>query len=158
LHTNDSAGAISRLMDMNLEPFMIASSLQLVIAQRLVRKLCSHCVKPKQYSDVEYIHCLKFLGINPEGELKFNNKILEGKGCDKCKNGYRGRLAIFHVLVVIYRIYFEIIKGSHSKIIRDIAIEHGKKTFLKCAWEQVKKVRTTLSEIMQFSNENNINE
>jgi type II secretory ATPase GspE/PulE/Tfp pilus assembly ATPase PilB-like protein len=158
LHTNDSAGAISRLVDMNLEPFMIASSLQLVIAQRLVRKICPHCAKPKQYDENELSHCLKTLGIDPTNELQFNNKILEGKGCDKCKNGYRGRLAVFEVLVINDRIHSEIIKGSPSKLIRDIAMEHGMETLSKCAWEQVKKGRTTLPEIMQFSDENNMDE
>ncbi|MDR2735733.1 MAG: GspE/PulE family protein [Puniceicoccales bacterium] len=158
LHTNDSAGAISRLVDMNLEPFMIASSLQLVVAQRLVRKLCPHCAKPKKYEEAELSHCLKALGIDPKDEIQFSDKIFEGKGCDKCKNGFRGRLAVFEVLVVNDRLHSEIIKGTPTKIIRDIAIEHGMETLSKCAWEQVKKGRTTLAEIMQFSDENNMDE
>ncbi|MDR1458052.1 MAG: GspE/PulE family protein [Puniceicoccales bacterium] len=156
LHTNDSVGAISRLVDMELDPFMIASSLQLVIAQRLVRKICPHCAKPKKYNEDELSHYLKTLGIDSKDELQFNNKILEGNGCEKCKNGYRGRLAVFEVLVVNDRIHHEIIKGSPAKLIRDLAIDHGMEPLSKCAWEQVKKGRTTLAEIMQFSDENNM--
>ena len=93
LHTNDAPGAVTRLIDMGIEPFLLASSLEAVLAQRLVRKICPNCKKPYKPDD----HLLK----NLNGAVKFdrNQKLYHGKGCDKCtQTGMKGRTGIFELL------------------------------------------------------------
>jgi type II secretory ATPase GspE/PulE/Tfp pilus assembly ATPase PilB-like protein len=156
LHTNDSAGAVSRLCDMGLEPFLLASSLQLVLAQRLVRKICPHCAKKANYTPDELEYALRALRVNPTQELANIDKVMAGTGCDKCKNGYKGRIAVHEVLVISDKIQQAIIKNAPAREIRAIALGEGMQTLQACAWEQVKKGRTTLEEIMQFADKNNM--
>jgi type II secretory ATPase GspE/PulE/Tfp pilus assembly ATPase PilB-like protein len=158
LHTNDSAGAVSRLCDMGLEPFLLASSLQLVLAQRLVRRICPHCAKKASYTQEELEYALKALRVNPTEELAHIDKIMVGSGCDKCKNGYKGRIAVHEVLVISDKIQQAIIKNAPAREIRNIALSEGMQTLQACAWEHVKQGRTTLEEIMQFADKNNMDE
>ncbi|MDR2806877.1 MAG: GspE/PulE family protein [Puniceicoccales bacterium] len=158
LHTNDSAGAVSRLCDMGLEPFLLASSLQLVIAQRLVRKICSHCAKPVNYTPEELEYALRALRIDPTHEIAYSDKIRAGTGCDHCKGGYRGRIAVHEVLVISDKIQQGIIKGAAAREIRVMALNEGMRTLQACAWEHVKQGKTTLDEIMQFADKNNMEE
>ncbi|MDR2200540.1 MAG: GspE/PulE family protein [Puniceicoccales bacterium] len=158
LHTNDSAGAVARLCDMGLEPFLLASSLQLVIAQRLVRRICPHCAKKANYTPEQLEYALRALRVDPAQELVHRDKIMAGSGCDKCKNGYKGRIAIHEVLVISDKIQQSIIKNAPAIDIRAIALEEGMQTLQACAWEHVKKGRTTLEEIMQFADKNNMEE
>jgi type II secretory ATPase GspE/PulE/Tfp pilus assembly ATPase PilB-like protein len=158
LHTNDSAGAVSRLCDMGLEPFLLASSLQLVLAQRLVRRICPHCAKKANYTPDELEYALRALRVDPSSELTHIDKVMVGTGCDRCKNGYKGRIAIHEVLVVSDKIQQAIIKNAPAREIRAIALEEEMQTLQACAWEHVKQGRTTLNEIMQFADKNNMDD
>ena len=92
LHTNDAPGALTRLIDMDIEPFLIASSVEMIIAQRLVRRLCQHCAKPTEQSESMLRSQLITLGIDPS-EMKNAHLIREPNGCDRCGGrGYRGRV------------------------------------------------------------------
>ena len=95
LHTNDAPGAVTRLIDMEIEPFLIASSVEMVIAQRLVRRICSNCSSPSQLTDEDLLATLTLLGV-PESELVHSNKVLAANGCERCQDlGYHGRVGIF---------------------------------------------------------------
>ncbi len=90
LHTNDAPSAIVRLIDMGVKPFLVASAIQAILGQRLVRVICDNCKVVDEHPDPKY---LRLLGITPD-ELK-HNKIYKGAGCSRCQNkGYRGRLGI----------------------------------------------------------------
>ncbi|MDR0740172.1 MAG: GspE/PulE family protein [Puniceicoccales bacterium] len=156
LHTNDSAGAVSRLCDMGLEPFLLASSLQLVLAQRLVRRICPHCAKKANYTPDELEYALRALRVDLSSELAHIDKIMVGTGCDRCKNGYKGRIAVHEVLVISDKIQQAIIKNAPAREIRAIALGEGMQTLQACAWEHVKQGRTSLEEIMQFADKNNM--
>jgi type II secretory ATPase GspE/PulE/Tfp pilus assembly ATPase PilB-like protein len=158
LHTNDSAGAVSRLCDMGLEPFLLASSLQLVLAQRLVRRICPHCAQKANYTPEQLEYALQALRIKPEQELANIDKIKVGAGCDRCKNGYKGRIAVHEVLVISDKVQQAIIKNAPTREIRAIALAEGMQTLQACSWEHVKQGRTTLEEIMQFADKNNMEE
>ncbi len=120
LHTNDSAGAITRLIDMGVEPFLVASSLVLASAQRLMRKICPNCKARADIPD----NVLKKFGLKPEELAKRGTgNFYEGKGCDKCNNtGYYGRLGILEALLVDDNVRDMIMKKTSSDIIKDYAI------------------------------------
>ena len=120
LHTNDSAGAITRLIDMGVEPFLVASSLVLASAQRLMRKICPNCKTKMDIPD----NVLKRFGLKPE-ELAARGvkNFYEGKGCSKCNNtGYYGRLGILEALLIDDKVRDMIMKKASSDVIKDYAI------------------------------------
>ena len=112
LHTNDSAGAVIRLIDMGIEPFLIASSLEGVLAQRLTRKICSEC-KIEAPLDAETLKSLEVFGVDPG-----SGKYCRGEGCEACRGtGYRGRTALFEILILDSELRDLILaKGSSSDI------------------------------------------
>ena len=139
LHTNDAPGALTRLIDMDIEPFLIASSVEMIIAQRLVRRLCQHCAKPTEQSESMLRSQLITLGIDPS-EMKNAHLIREPNGCDRCGGrGYRGRVGIFEVLVVTEEIHSLIVKKASARIIREEALAQGMRSLQECGWEQVKR-------------------
>ena len=144
LHTNDAAGALSRLIDMEIEPFLISSSIIGILAQRLVRKICDKC--REEYIPSEDI--LKGLGINQKKGL------FKGKGCSACKNtGYRGRIGIFELLVINDRIRKLIADKASSNVIKKIAIEAGMKTLRDDGLDKVLKGITTPEEVIKATQE-----
>jgi len=147
LHTNDAAGAITRLLDMGIEPFLAGSSVQCIIAQRLVRTICSKCkvlVKDK-------IAGLKGLSFLKEIQSKVDlNKIdlYEGKGCEDCKfTGYRGRTGVYEFLVLSEPITELILKKASADQIKRKALELGMHTLMQDGLEKVVKGLTTISEV-----------
>ena len=120
LHTNDSAGAVTRLIDMGVEPFLVASSLVLASAQRLMRKICPSCKAEVKIPD----NVLKRFGINPGDIAKRGvRNFYEGKGCGKCNNtGYYGRLGILEALMIDDKIRDMIMKKTSSDLIKDYAV------------------------------------
>ncbi len=140
IHTNDSAGAIARLMDMGIEPFLISSSVIGILAQRLARRICSRCKVPKQATEEE-IKVLK---------LSENDIIYEGKGCEVCRHtGYRGRIGIFELLMVDDEIRAMIVDKVPANVIRDTAVKKGMRTLWEDAKLKVKNGITTYSEILR---------
>lgn len=144
LHTNDAAGALSRLIDMDVEPFLISSSIIGILAQRLVRKICDKC--KEEYLPSEDI--LEGLGIDQK------RKFFRGKGCNACKNtGYRERVGIFELLIVDERIKKLIIEKASSDAIRKVAAEAGMKTLRGDGLDKVFKGITTPEEVIKATQE-----
>ena len=141
LHTNDAPGAITRLMDMGVENYLVASTLICVMAQRLVRRLCEHC-KVKQDVSADILK-------------KFNSSVKEvwiGTGCDYCSGtGYRGRIGIFEVLPVGDEIRELIMRRATVKDIKDKAIALGMRTLREDGIEKVKRGVTTIDEVLRVT-------
>lgn len=140
IHTNDSAGAIARLMDMGIEPFLISSSVIGILAQRLARRICSKCKIPRRPTEEE----IKVLML---GE---NDIIYEGKGCEACRHtGYRGRIGIFELLTVDDEIRAMIVDKVPANVIREVAVKKGMRTLWEDAKLKVRSGITTYSEILR---------
>ena len=146
LHTNDSAGAFARLIDMGVEPFLVASAVSGVLAQRLVRRLCTHCRREESLTERQ-CQLFKLPYILPPGTT-----IYEPAGCERCSNtGYRGRGGIFELLHVTDAIESMIIGRKSSAEIRRKAIEQGMHTLRDDGWRSVKIGRTTLAEVLRVT-------
>ena len=146
LHTNDAAGAMTRLIDMGVKPFLVSSSIQGVMAQRLVRVICSDCKEPYQPRADELME----LGLSPDDASGL--EFYQGKGCQECgQTGYRGRIAIFEVLVVSDPIRDMVLKGSSSTEIKEKARQLGMRTLREDGWQKVLKGITTISEVIRVT-------
>lgn len=142
LHTNDAPGAITRLVDMGVEPFLIASSIIGVVAQRLVRKICQDCKEPYVPS------FLKNMGLSEK------TKFFRGKGCKKCMNtGYRGRLGIFELMIPNDQIRALAVAKASATEIRKAALKSGMVTMRDDGVEKVKSGITTLEEVLRVTQE-----
>jgi len=148
LHTNDAAGAITRLIDMGIEPFLIASSLIMVAAQRLCRKICEHC---KEEYDVPKA-VLERVGIEASKRTK---PFFHGKGCKKCNNtGYLGRIGTLETLPITDEIREMIINRAPSGKIRDFAVKkQGMKLLRDNAFAKFLNGMTTLEEVLRITSE-----
>jgi len=147
LHTNDSAGAVSRLLDLGVEPYLASSSLIAIIAQRLVRKVCPDCKKHSEPA----AHELRELGL---GEIEANNgtKFFVGTGCEKCfQTGYRGRTGIYEILMVSGEIQDLIYKKKTAGTIKKTALEAGMKTLRMDGARKVLLGITTVSEVLRVT-------
>jgi len=148
LHTNDAASALTRLIDMDIETFLISSSVIGVIAQRLVRVICEKCKE-------EYIPGKDVLsGLNIKGNLKKGGKIklYRGKGCSFCKNtGYYGRTSIYEIIVLDEEIRSLIISKASSNVITDAAIKKGMKTLKNSGLEKALQGITTIEEVLRVA-------
>ena len=145
LHTNDAAGAITRLLDMGVEPFLVSSSLECLVAQRLVRIICPHCKEKVKLST----------DVVDEFGLKINTSkvdIYEGKGCENCKfTGYRGRTAIYEVIRLNEELRQMVIQKASSQEIKKKAIAHGMRTLFQDGWQKVCEGVTTLNEVVRVT-------
>ncbi|MEM7791886.1 MAG: GspE/PulE family protein [Verrucomicrobiota bacterium] len=151
LHTNDAPGALTRLIDMDIEPFLIASTIQMIIAQRLVRRLCLDCAQPANFSAIHIESCLATLGINRE-EAKYGHLAKAAVGCERCRGlGFRGRIGIFEILRISDEIHEHIVKRDSSRLIRQTAISQGMRTLQQSGWDHVKSGLTTLEEVMRYA-------
>lgn len=145
LHTNDAAGAITRLDDMGIEPFLIASSVILTCAQRLVRRICPNCVEEFQPEP----ELLQKLGIEDEGTVFYH-----GAGCDRCKRrGYAGRAAVLEVLPISEAIRRLIIKRASATVIKNQAISEGMRTLRVVGIDKAREGVTTLEEVYRVTAE-----
>jgi general secretion pathway protein E len=148
LHTNDSAGAITRLIDQGVEPFLIGSSLVACLAQRLVRVLCTHCREAYEPTREE----LAELGLAP-ADLK-GRPIYRARGCASCNNsGYRGQCAIFEILVVDDAVRRHITRGIDSKTIQDAATARGMTTLRMDGRSKVLDGTTSIAEVLRQTDE-----
>ena len=144
LHTNDAAGAVTRLQDMGVEGYLISSSLLAIQAQRLVRRVCTDCAETHFLSEDEAI--VLEIGISS------CPKIQRGKGCERCGHtGYRGRVGLYELLMMSDAIRHHIASGADANIIRDEAIIEGMKTLREDAIEKLKAGLTTPEEVVRVT-------
>src|SRR6187200_3301653 len=144
LHTNDAPSSLSRLVNMGIEPFLVANSINLVAAQRLVRKVCDICKAP----DPVPIERLVDAGL-PESELP-NVKAMKGKGCDRCGGtGYKGRVGVFEIMEVSESLRERIIHSVPISELRAQAIQEGMSTLRQSGLMKVRDGVTTLDEIVR---------
>ncbi len=150
-HSNDAATAIPRLMDMGVEPFLLASVLELLIAQRLVRRLCVHC-RIKEQVDVAVLK--KFLPPQPATKAKSQKiTVYSAKGCRKCQKGYNGRTAIFELIPITKKMRELILTHPNTDQIWAVARQHGAQTLFEDGLEKVKQGTTSLEELIRIASE-----
>ncbi len=149
LHTNDAPGAITRLVDMGIEPFLVASAIELVIAQRLVRRLCMECSRPAPIARVKLLENLAILGCNP-AEAELITSLKSPVGCDRCRGtGYRGRIGIFEIFRLNDEMHELVLKRESTRTLADCARKHGMRTLGQSGWEKVKAGHTTFDEVLR---------
>lgn len=157
LHTNDAPTALPRLLEMQIEPFLISSTVNIVIAQRLVRKLCDHCKKPKKLNNVEARSLLEGIGedLTIENIKKIKNyEIYQPQGCELCnQTGFKGRIGIFEILTISKRIKEGIMKRYNSDQIKKIALEEGMSTMIRDGFNKVINGLTTIEEVLRVIHE-----
>jgi general secretion pathway protein E len=146
LHTNDAAGAITRLMEMGMENYLVSSSLIGILAQRLVRVVCPEC--REEFSPSE--EALQEMEIPSEQWPEI--KLAQGRGCEHCANtGFRGRTGIYELLMVDDIIRHLILSDSDSKTIKDAARNQGMQTLREAGWNKVQQQVTTGSEVIRVT-------
>lgn len=146
LHTNDAPSAFTRLIDMGIEPFLVASSVEAVMAQRLVRTICPHC-KTEQKIERDYL--LK-IGFPPED---IDTAVFyKGMGCEECRQlGYQGRTGIYELLIMSDAIRSLVMNRAPSTAIAQKAIEQGMRTLRQDGWKKVKAGITTVEEVLRVT-------
>jgi type IV pilus assembly protein PilB len=143
MHCNDAPGAIARLDDMGIAPFLISSSVILACAQRLMRRICSHCKEPVTYPSKMY----QDLSIDPS--IFDGVTLFRGRGCERCKNtGYAGRLAIIEAMTVSDELRKLIIARANSREMGKIAIGQGMRTLRMVALDRVREGVSTLEQVL----------
>ena len=148
LHTNDSAGGITRLVDMGIEPFLVASSVEALVAQRLIRRLCPACKRPWKI-DPAFLESLSF----PVQKLD-TGTICEPAGCEECRGtGYAGRTGIYEILPVSDTIRQMIVERKSAADIKTEALAQGMRTLRLDGWRKVLAGITTLEEIIRVTSE-----
>jgi type IV pilus assembly protein PilB len=146
LHTNDAPGAVTRLIDMGVEPFLIASSVEGVLGQRLIRKICSHCKTAYEPSET----ILQQIGLNAH-EIGDKN-FYYGKGCDQCNHtGYKGRKGLYELMDVTEPIRELINQRAPSVVIRQKAIELGMSTLRADGLRNIFDGETTIEEVVKYT-------
>ncbi|SFR67239.1 Type II secretory pathway ATPase GspE/PulE or T4P pilus assembly pathway ATPase PilB [Marinobacter daqiaonensis] len=142
LHTSSAAATVARLLDLGLKPFVLASALEAIIAQRLVRRICSHCREqtepPKEV--------LEQLGARFR---KPDMSYFQGRGCERCHKGYRGRVALHEVLTMNEKLRIAVTEGASAMQIESIAREQGMKVLLDDALEKLEAGHTSAEEILR---------
>ena len=140
LHTNDAASSMQRLANMGVEAFLITASANMVVAQRLARRICEHCKEPASFSE----ETLRLLGIDPSG-----GRLYQGVGCDQCRgSGYRGRVALYEVLIVSDAMRDKIIAGTSSTELKRIAIQEGMQSLRMAGVKKILDGVTTIEEVL----------
>jgi type II secretion system protein E len=146
LHTNDAPSAIARLVDIGVQPFLVASSLRAIIAQRLVRRICPSCRQPAELSESE----MRALRIEP-GQLR-DVQVMQGKGCEQCRGtGYKGRMGIFEIFVLDDEVRHMINKRSATLPLRQRARELGMRTLREDGVRKVLAGLTTAEEVISIT-------
>lgn len=168
LHTNSASGALPRLLDMGVESFLLSSTLNAVLAQRLVRKVCVDCkqetdtpesIRDDIYKVIEQVEANKVLMAKDVELARFvktidkkNVKLYHGAGCNKCGNtGYRGRLGIYELLAMSDALAHAVVGNNPANVIEKISIEEGMLTLLQDGYLRVVEGSTTLEEVMRVA-------
>jgi type II secretory ATPase GspE/PulE/Tfp pilus assembly ATPase PilB-like protein len=149
LHTNDAAGAITRLVDMGIEPFLVASAIELVIAQRLVRRLCPECSRPQPINKTKLKDTLAILGLDETDADRITT--LKGPvGCDRCRGtGYRGRIGLFEIFRLNEELHDHVLQRESTRALAACALRHGMQTLQQSGWQKVQAGYTTLDEVLR---------
>lgn len=149
LHTNDAPGAITRLVDMGIEPFLVASAIELVIAQRLVRRLCPECSRPQAVNKAKLRDTLAILEVD-EREADGIDQLKAPVGCDRCRgSGYRGRIGLFEIFRLNDELHDLVLKRESTHALAMCARRHGMRTLGQSGWEKVRAGHTTLEEVLR---------
>ncbi|MCY2931845.1 MAG: GspE/PulE family protein [Planctomycetota bacterium] len=149
LHTNDAPGAMTRLVDMGVEPYLVASSLEMVLAQRLVRLICKECREPIPAADLA--------AIRAQWGEQTGDVLYHGRGCRACQGtGYRGRQGIFEIMPVTERIRAMIVERASAGEIRREAARFGMVSLREDGWRLVREGRTTLEEVLRATKDESL--
>ena len=146
LHTNDAPSAITRMVDMGVPAYLVASSVIAILAQRLVRVICTKCKQPYLPSEAQ----LEAAGVSPEAAAKAT--FMKGKGCGNCqKSGYRGRMGIYELMLMTGKIRELAFKGESSQNIRKVAVAAGMSTLYRDGMMKAMKGITSIEEVLRVS-------
>jgi len=146
LHTNDCPSTVARLLDMGVPPFLIASSLVLIVAQRLARKVCAHCKEPYEI-DGGVLALHGHLRIEPGRMI-----VYKGRGCDRCSfTGTKGRVALYEVMPITAELRDMILKTAPTAELRQVAQEQGMKTLRQAGLAKVVEGITTIEEVLRVT-------
>jgi type IV pilus assembly protein PilB len=144
LHTNDAPSTVNRLMNMGVEPFLVATSVHCVVAQRLVRKVCRSCKEPVQSSPAALMN----IGFS-EAEAS-NLQLFRGRGCDRCSNtGYKGRTGLYEVMSIGEEIRELILAGASAYELRQKALQQGMISLRQSGLDKIRSGVTTVEEVMR---------
>ena len=147
LHTNDAPSSITRVVDMGVDPFLVASALVCVCAQRLARSLCEECSRPMEVvPQADYLASLGF-----SGKETGKSELMEAVGCQRCSQGYKGRFALLETMPITSGLQRVIIDGGSAVDIKERAIEDGMLTLRRCGILNTLKGRTSLEEILRVT-------
>jgi general secretion pathway protein E len=150
LHTNDAPSAVTRLIDMGVEPFLISSSVLAMMAQRLVRLICPNCREPFA-PDPEM---LSELGLTPADLAQHGGQFFHGRGCEVCRHtGYRGRTAIYEMMVLDDPVRNLIMQRANANMIKTTAVQRSMRTLLQSGARKVLEGRTTAEEVLRVTQE-----
>ncbi|HOS94274.1 MAG TPA: ATPase, T2SS/T4P/T4SS family, partial [Armatimonadota bacterium] len=148
LHTNDAPGAVTRLVDMGIEPFLVASTLVGAVAQRLVRVLCDNCKEPWVFDAGEYPR------LGDAAALLEGKTVYRPRGCDQCRfSGYRGRTAVFEILTMSEPVERLILRRASTGEIREQSISQGMRTLRQDGISRVIAGVTSVEEIIRVTQE-----
>jgi type II secretory ATPase GspE/PulE/Tfp pilus assembly ATPase PilB-like protein len=143
LHTNDAPSTFTRLIDMGVEPYLVASTVEGILAQRLVRKLCTHCKTPTPVAKLKF---------PPDFPQPWPETIFEPRGCRECRDtGYSGRIGVFELLKTDPMIQRMCAESRSSVEIRDYALSAGMTTLRSSGWEQVLAGVTSIDEVLRIT-------
>lgn len=149
LHTNDAPGAATRLIDMGVEPYLVASSVEMVVAQRLVRLICKHCKEVDTQADVRK--------LREEFSDEIPAILYKGRGCRQCMGtGYRGRAGVFEMMPVTEEVRLLIMERSTAGALRRVAVEQGMTSLRSDGWRLVREGRTTVDEVVRNTKDEQI--
>jgi len=143
LHTNDSSGANTRLLDMGVEPFLVSSSVEGILAQRLVRCVCKHC--KESYTPDR-------AALPPDFEIPAGTKLYRGRGCRECRHiGYKSRVGIFELLMVNDEVRELVVQRASSGVIQQASLRNGLRLLREDGWDKVRAGITTPEEVLRVS-------
>ena len=149
LHTHDAVRAVTRLLDMGVDPFMVASSVSVIVAQRLVRRICPDCQRPSDRFSMER---LRELGFTDAETLTV--APVQGQGCAACHGtGYKGRIGLFEVLPVSESFRSRILERQTADQLKQQALADGLKTIRRSGLDKIKQGLTTVEEVVSVSTE-----
>ncbi len=143
LHTNDAASTITRMVDMGMDPFMVASSTILICAQRLARRLCTYCKQPAELSD----EALKRAGFTEEDLTKREFELFKPVGCNRCTNGYKGRFALLETMQLTEGVKRMVVDSANIQDIKQLALDEGMLTLRRCGLLNFMRGITSLEEV-----------